>query len=321
MSTSHRRDALDRLQDGYIEHLKEHRFSKASFALARWVLPMLFHHLRERRVKDIRAVTYVHLVSFVRHMHNKRTLRGGAYSASTHQMHVSLLKRFFSYLEKKRLLLHNPAHDLRLPMARRLPRGIISQAQARKLMNAPSVWSAMGKRDKAVLEVLYGCGLRSRECARVNVSDVSLDQKALWVRDGKGHKDRLVPLPHQTCRALTLYLREGRPEIVIDPREDALFLSNARKRLQDGGVRLIVKTYAKTFDLAELSCHGLRHACATHLLENGADVRHVQKILGHASIKTTAIYTRVAIGDLKKVLGRAHPREKGIAARLLGRLK
>jgi integrase/recombinase XerD len=321
MSANNRRDGLDRLHDAYIEHLKEHRFSESGRALARWVLPLFFDYLRGRRIKDVRAVTYEHLASFVRLMRAKRTLRGKEYSASTHQMQVSMVKRFFRYLEKRRLLLHNAAQDLRVPIARRLPRGVISQTQARKLMNAPSLWSAMGKRDKAVLEVLYGCGLRSRECARVNVADVSLEQKTLWVRDGKGHKDRLVPLPHQTCRALTLYLREGRPEIVMDPREDALFLSNARKRLLDGGVRLVVKTYAKSLGLAELSSHGLRHACATHLLENGADVRHVQKILGHASIKTTAIYTRVAIGDLKAVLGRAHPREKGVAARLLDRLK
>jgi integrase/recombinase XerD len=320
MKTTRRRDALDRAHETYIEYLKEQRFSKASFALAAWVLPLFLAHLRERGVREVQAVTYEHLVSFIRQMRAKRTLRGGSYSPTTHQMHVSMVKRFFLCLEKKRLLLHNPARDIRLPMAKRLPKGVISQAQARKLVNAPSVWSALGKRDKAILEVLYGTGIRVRECVRLQVADVNLDQGTLWVRDGKGHKDRLVPLPHQTGRALALYLREGRPEIVTDPSEEALFLSNARKRLKGGGLRLIVSTYASAAGLS-LSSHGLRHACATHLLENGADIRHVQKILGHASIKTTAIYTRVGVGDLKKVLGRAHPREKGVAARLLSSLK
>jgi integrase/recombinase XerD len=175
-------------------------------------------------------------------------------------------------------------------------------------MAAPFPGSVLGKRDRAALETLYGTGIRRGECVRLDLTDLDLGQGVLLVRDGKGRKDRFVPVAGRAALALDLYLRE-RPALVSDPREGALFLSRFGRRLGKVGLAALVARHALA---ARVSAHphALRHACATHLLKGGADVRHVQELLGHKSLQTTALYTRVGVEDLRQVLARCHPRER-----------
>ncbi|MCU0293551.1 MAG: tyrosine-type recombinase/integrase [Thermoanaerobaculaceae bacterium] len=174
----------------------------------------------------------------------------------------------------------------------------------------------MGQRDRAILELLYGTGIRSAECRRLDVTDVQLCEATLLVRDGKGRKDRLLPLPGRAAAALELYLSEARPQLVADSREAALFVSVVRphRRLGPAGLERLVRCYGRNARLPRpVSPHLLRHACATHLLKGGADVHHVQVLLGHRRLDTTALYTRVEISDLQAVVRRAHPRERDTA--------
>lgn len=301
-------DALSRLHRAYLEHLEAQRFSPSTVSVAKNLLPLFFDHLREQGVRDVRAAGYEHLVAFARRLQTLKTARGRSYSDATQQMHISSVKRFFTFLTKKRLILLNPALDLHVRRVSALGKGVLSQSQARRLMEAPDS-STLGQRDRAVLEMLYGTGMRLSECVRLRLEDVDLQQKLVWIRDGKGRKDRLVPLPAQALRAVALYLREARGAHQIDPRQDALFLSLQGRPLNGPTLRHAVKHHAQAVGLT-LSPHALRHACATHLLENGADIRHIQRLLGHADIRSTAIYTRVAVADLKRVVARTHPREK-----------
>jgi integrase/recombinase XerC len=184
-------------------------------------------------------------------------------------------------------------------------------------MNAPHRWHGrwwwphIERRDHAIMELLYGTGIRLGECVRLDVTDLDLTQEQLLVRNGKGKKDRVVPIPLRAVRALDVYLRDTRQELVKDRRVLALFTGWQGKRLRPISLQAMLKRRAKAARLSvPLSPHVLRHTCATHLLKGGADVRHVQELLGHAHLDSTARYTRVAITDLSAVVKRAHPREK-----------
>lgn len=183
-------------------------------------------------------------------------------------------------------------------------------------MANPSTFTARGKRDRAILELLYGTAIRVGECERLDLRDVDLTRGLLSVRCGKGRKDRVVPIVGRAAAAVDLYLRESRSLLLKDPREQALFISNRGTRLRVQRIQDLVRTNAKAAGLdIRVTPHTLRHGCATHLLQGGASVRHVQQLLGHASIQTTALYTKVEAGDLARVIGRAHPRERRAARR------
>jgi integrase/recombinase XerD len=206
------------------------------------------------------------------------------------------------------VILHNPTLDLTLPSWRLLPRATINQEQARRRMAHPDPHTNRGRRSRAILELLYGTGLRVSECERLDLADVSLGQGVLFVRDGKGRKDRVVPLLGRAADALDIYLREARPVLLKDPHEPALFLTKHGTRVRAKNIQYLVRLHARRGEIPQpLSPHQLRHACATHLLQRGADVRHVQRLLGHASLDSTAIYTEVAPVDLSQAIDRAHP--------------
>jgi integrase/recombinase XerD len=290
----------------YVEELRARRYSDSSLEKAQLELPRLIHHLRENGVADARAVSEAHLVAYARHLEQRATRRGTPLAAASRASALSTVRRFFSFLASRGVTLRDPARGVPLPRTPRLPRGILTEAQARRLVAAPFPGSPIGKRDRAILELLYGTGIRLGEAARADVTDLDLRQRILLVRSGKGKKDRIVPVPGRAAMALGRYLAEARPDLVkrID---SALFVSRHGGRLSLVGLRAIVKRHGRAIGV-ELSPHALRHTCATHLLRGGADIRHVQELLGHRCLSTTALYTRVAIEDLRQLIARAHPR-------------
>jgi integrase/recombinase XerD len=302
------RAAADTLLLRFLEELRAGRSSASSIDKARSELPRLFTHLRDKGVRDLRAVNETHLGAYARRLELHQTKKGEPLAAATRASALSMVRRFFAFLHARGLILGNPALTLRLPKAKHLPRGVLSEAQARRLMAAPFPWTLVGRRDRAILELLYGSGLRIGEAVRADLSDLDLRERVLLVRDGKGKKDRVVPVTGRAVAALELYLRDSRPALVksADP---ALFLATHGRRLRSPGLRAQVERHGRTIGIT-LTPHVLRHACATHLLRGGASIRHVQELLGHKRLTTTALYTRVAIEDLRQVIARAHPRER-----------
>ena len=290
----------------YVDELRARRYSDSSLEKAQIELPRLIHHLRENGVADARAVSEAHLVAYARHLEQRTTRRGTLLAPASRASTLSTVRRFFSFLASRGLILRDPARGVPLPRSPRLPRGILTESQARRLMAAPFPGGPVGKRDRAILELLYGTGIRLGEAVRADVTDLEVRQRILLVRSGKGKKDRIVPVPGRAAIALGRYLAEARPELVkrADP---ALFVSRHGGRLSLMGLRVIVKRHGRAIGV-ELTPHALRHTCATHLLRGGADIRHVQELLGHRSLATTALYTRVAIEDLRQLIARAHPR-------------
>ncbi len=299
---------MERLLTAYLEHLRIQGYSISMSHHARSVLPRLFDHLKKEGVSELRAAREADLVSFLRRVRSWRTRSGEPVTPWTVMGYLTCVRAFFAFLAKKGLILANPARELMLKKPERLPRAL-SEDDTRRLMAAPPHWGAVGPRDRAILEVLYGTGIRIGECMRLDLSDVDLREGRLLVRNGKGRKDRVVPLVGQALGALEHYLREVRHALVRDPRVQAVFLSAIGTRLSKTMLARQVSQYGKALGL-RVTSHMLRHSCATHLLRHGADVREIQLLLGHRALETTALYTKVDVSDLAQVLARAHPRER-----------
>jgi site-specific recombinase XerD len=299
------------LLDPYLAHLKARGFRPQTLAASRVALSHFFLHLKAMRVRDVRRVGEAHVVSFVRRLATRKSARTGRPLAlSTRALYLAVVHVFFRFLESERFVLVNPARGVPLPKRQRLPRAL-SEAQVRRLVSAPDGWTVLGQRDRAVLDLLYGTGLRLSECERLELSDLDLSSGTLLVRDGKGRKDRYVPLAGQARKALDLYLREVRPLLARTSRtqEAALFLSVNGGRLHHFSVSDAVRRYGQASGV-RASAHVLRHSYATHLLQGGANVREIQVLLGHKELSTTALYTKVDARELGAMLRRCHPREK-----------
>ena len=293
----------------HIERRRARRESAAHVQLVGLALEHFGEHLRQGRVSDPRRVSEEHVLSFVRALEQRESVRTGRPLAlSTRAGYLSAVKVFFEDLEERQLLLVNPAKHVPLPKHKRLPRAI-GEAQVRRLLEAPSDQTPLGLRDRAILELLYGTGLRLMECVRLDLSDLDLGEGTLLVRNGKGRKDRYVPIPGRARAALGIYLHEAR--LMLTERQDdgALFVARFGRRLSAMSVRALVRGHGQKAGV-KVSTHVLRHSCATHLLGHGADVRHIQKLLGHKHLSTTALYTKVDTTALAGMLRRCHPRER-----------
>jgi integrase/recombinase XerD len=303
--------------EAYLGELRRRRLSRSLVERAGRVLPSLFSHLSENAVRDLRAVSEAHLVSWSRALAQKKTRQGGPLSLTTQVLYLAAVRRFFAWMVKRRRILVDPAKGLVMTAPDSLPRLVLTEAQARRLMSAPGPvnprwWAgAVERRNRALVETLYATGLRLSEIARLEVADLDLLEGTLLVRNGKGQRDRMVPVTGRAAVALDEYVRDARPLIARDHRQQALFLAWTGARLSPVTIGVIVRAKGEAAGIRQrISPHVLRHTCATHLLRGGADVRHVQELLGHRSIDSTVRYTRVAIRDLVAMIERAHPRER-----------
>ena len=229
-------------------------------------------------------------------------------AVSTISRNIAAIKSFYQYLVKKEYLKQDPSERLETPkIEKKLPK-ILSIGEVESLLKQPNVKNAGGIRDKAMLELLYATGIRVSEIIGLNISDINLEMGYIRCY-GKGTKERIVPLGSIAIKSVREYIQKGRLNIVRSSEEAALFINHHGKRLTRQGFWKIIKKYAAQAQITkEITPHTLRHSFATHLLENGADLRSVQEMLGHADISTTQIYTHINKNPLKEVYDRAHPR-------------
>jgi integrase/recombinase XerD len=249
------------------------------------------------------------LQAYQKALYARRNLKGRPFSTGFHKNHITALKSFFRFVYRRGALLHDPASSLAYPrLEHRLPRTILTRDEARRIVEAPDA-SARGLRDRAMQETLYATGIRVSELVSLTPDDVDTEERLLRVVLGKGNKDRNLPLTSAACDAIDAYLLEGRPRLVSPRSGKQLFLANRGGRLDPSTVNRILHERAKQARIKKhVTCHTFRHSVATHLLKGHADIRHIQALLGHASLATTERYTRVEISDLQRVIRRAHPR-------------
>lgn len=235
-------------------------------------------------------------------------LNGRGLAKTTSARRLAAIKSFFRYLLKKEIIPKNPLSEVAMPkIARKLPRHLKQEEMASVLLQ-PDPGSFSGLRDRAAMELLYGAGIRVSELVQLDLGsiDLSLGYVRVW---GKGGRERIVPIGKAAVAAVEEYL-PVRKTVDIN-EEKALFLNQRGGRLSDRSIRTIVKKYCRMANIAEpVSPHGFRHSFATHLLDNGADLRIVQELLGHKKISSTQIYTHVSRGKLRKIYYLAHPRAK-----------
>jgi integrase/recombinase XerD len=268
---------------------------------------MQFGAFLERERIGALDVTRRHLNKFVTELASGGRDRSPV-APATVQRKVACLRSFYRHLRREELLEGDPTADLRAPKrSQRLPH-VLTRDEVQKLLSAPSGTEPAALRDRALLEVMYACGLRASEAVDLELSEVDLDAGVLRAR-GKGAKERLVPIGRQAVNALKAYLSRGRPRLVGERAETRLFVNHRGARLTRQGLYKIVQRHARTAGLADkMSPHTLRHTFATHLLAGGCDLRSVQEMLGHADIATTQIYTHLSAERLKDVYFESHPR-------------
>ena len=233
-----------------------------------------------------------------------------AVAPATLQRKVACLRSFYRHLRRQGVLDTDPTANLRAPrQSRRLPH-VLSRDEVTKLLEQPKGTEPAALRDRALLELMYACGLRASEAIGLDATVLDLDAGVLRAR-GKGSKERLVPIGSAAARAVTIYLARGRPKLVGDRLESRLFVNHRGSGLTRQGLYKIVQRHARTAGLqGKMSPHTLRHSFATHLLAGGCDLRALQEMLGHADIATTQVYTHLSADRLKDVYFDAHPRAR-----------
>lgn len=238
------------------------------------------------------------------------TLRRRGKAPATVKRRAAALRAFYRFLLHEDLVTADPTLDLASPrLLHRLPR-VLTVEEVARLLAMPDASAARGRRDRAMLELMYASGLRVSETVALDLSDIDLVHELVRCL-GKGNKERIVPVGTQAVRALRDYLGQGRPRLIRGRRPtQALFVNRWGRRLTRQGCWKLVRTYARAAGITKpLTPHVLRHSFATHLLERGADLRAVQEMLGHASISTTQVYTHVTRERLREVYRQAHPRD------------
>lgn len=228
--------------------------------------------------------------------------------ASTVARKLAAIRAFFRVMREHGWVAHNPAELLPAPKRpAKLPRALKPDEVAELLDRIP-VSSPLEMRDRSLFELAYACGLRAEELVNLDVGSLDFDAEEVRV-EGKGQKTRVLPLGEAAGRSLARYLERARPALAAGDGEGALFLSKSGRRLSTSDVRRRLRTWERQTGAAgDLSPHALRHSFATHLLEGGADLRAIQELLGHASVSTTQVYTRVDSARLRSVYARSHPR-------------
>lgn len=309
------------LLEQLLEYLQAAGYRQATIAGYRHSIKPFLFYLQENEL-DIREVVAQHIQSYQALLTQKNLSSGARHKA------MSQVKTLFKFLHKTGRIYYDPAAHVELPKkGHYLPRAILTVDEATLLMKQPDLKTPIGVRNRAILELMYSSGLRNQETTLLDVTDIDLTGKTVFVH-GKGGKEAVVPFGSEAAQALEHYLyykkgrdgllnNQGKGRPVSEKRRqhekgaNPLFLTAQGYRMLTGTITHLVKYYTKMAGIQKpITPHCLRHACATHLLKNGADIRLIQRLLRHGDISSTQIYTRVAIEDLKEAQSKYHPREK-----------
>jgi integrase/recombinase XerD len=303
-------DTMPSLVDAWLVRLEERAYSDRTLDMHFWAMRSFLSWCRDRDLIRPDQITKPILESYQRFLFRYRQKNDKPLGVTTQRNRLGAVQRFFRWLCRENILEANPAADLELPRkpAKLLPK-VLSEDELAELFASADTTDVLGIRDRCMLEVLYSCALRRTELTNLDVEDVDLGREVVAVHQGKGGKSRVLPLGDEALHWLDRYIEESRPMLDIEPNEHALFISGYGTRLNPNYVGNWVKRSMKQVGIEKPgACHLLRHSCATHMHDNGADIRFIQMLLGHARLDTTEIYTEVSIAKLQEVHKRTHPR-------------
>jgi integrase/recombinase XerD len=271
----------------------------------------------ERGLTRPQEITRPILERYQRHLFLYRKANGEPLSVRSQHVRTTPLKALFKWLARGNHVLYNPASDLELPrMERRLPRHVLNVREVECVLAQPDLATPIGVRDRAILETFYSTGIRRMELINLALADIDAERGTLMVRQGKGKKDRMIPIGERALQWIGKYTDDVRPELACGLDDGTLFLTTLGEPFVPNRMTQLVRNYVEAADLGKRgSCHLLRHTMATLMLEGGADIRFIQAMLGHAELSTTQIYTQVSIRMLKQIHTATHPGRPIVAGR------
>ena len=305
------RTALRGLVPVFLKDLSARGFAVRTCETYRQRMRFFLEYLEAGGVSRPGELTRDVLQGYQTHLHQQRGTHGRRLALSTQAHSLTIIRSFCRFLARRELILVDPSRDLELPkVQRRLPTSILTTREVLTFLKAINLRSRQGIRDRAMFETLYSTGLRVGELVTLTPADVDLEAGFVRVRRGKGGKARVVPLGRVAARWIQRYLESARPDASPDI---ALFLSvrapHKPRPLDRDTMSDRVRHWARVAGLSKrVTCHSWRHACATHMLQGKASLRHIQELLGHAQLTTTQRYTHVTILDLKRIHQKCHPR-------------
>ena len=295
--------------DKYLEWMRVTNYSERTVENRQLYLAYFIQWADDRGVTRPAEVTKPILERYQRFLYHYRKQNGDPLSFRSQHSRLIPVRAWFKWLTKNNHILYNPASELELPrLERRLPKHVLTIKEAETVLAVPNLLDPLGVRDRAILETLYSTGIRRMEVVNLKLYDMDVDRGTLMVRQGKGKKDRMVPIGSRAIQWIEKYILEVRPGLIIDPNDTTLFLTHLGEPFTPNRLTQLVREYVTAADIGKRgSCHLFRHTMATLMLENGADVRFIQAMLGHVKLETTQIYTQVSIRKLKEIHDATHP--------------
>lgn len=300
---------LNQYMHRYFEWMQIKNYSPKTIESREIHLSQFIHWCDQRGLIRPGEITKPIIERYQRYLFHYRKHDGNPLSFRSQAIRLMSVRAWFKWLSKENYILYNPASEIELPkMEKRLPKAILNEREAESIMNQPDINTQVGIRDRAILETLYSTGIRRQEIINLGIQDIDTERGVLTVRQGKGRKDRVIPIGDRAILWVEKYLYEIRPEFACNTDEGTLFLNSYGEKLHPSSMSKLVRNYVKQSKINKSgSCHMFRHTMATLMLENGADVRFIQAMLGHVKLETTQIYTQVSIKKLKQVHTLTHP--------------
>ena len=300
---------LNQYMHRYFEWMQIKNYSPKTIETREVYLSQFIHWCDQRGLIRPGEITKPIVERYQRYLFHYRKKNGDPLSFRNQATRLVAVRAWFKWLTKENYILYNPASDIEMPkIEKRLPKAVLSEREAEAILNQPDLNTHVGIRDRAILETFYSTGIRRTELTNLGIQDIDADRGVLTVRQGKGKKDRVIPIGERAILWVEKYLYEIRPELVCNIDGGTLFLSSTGEKLHPGSMTKLVSDYVKQSKISKKgSCHMFRHTMATLMLENGADVRFIQAMLGHVKLETTEIYTQVSIKKLKQIHTLTHP--------------
>jgi integrase/recombinase XerD len=300
---------LSALMEEHLHGLLVQNYSEYTVKSRRADISGFIRWCGHRGVTEAVEITRELLETYQRHLFHHRKKNGNPLTFRSQYARLVILRVWFKWMARQRHILHNPALELELPrLEQRLPRAILTVSEVEQILAQPDINDPLGLRDRALMEVLYSTGMRRREVSNLKLQELGVEYGVLMIRQGKGKKDRVVPIGDRAVQWVEKYIREARPGLVSEPDDYTMFLTNTGEPLSLGYLTRLVHDYARAAKIEKHgACHMFRHSMATLMLENGADIRYIQQMLGHANLSTTQLYTHVSIRQLKKIHAATHP--------------
>ena len=309
------KEDLQETIESYLKQLASRGYSKETIDEYRYLLGIFTRYMADKRIPVFSEVTSQDILSYQDYIHHDyKPAHKEVLSLGYQRNLLKALKGFFRHLVQEEKILSDPTVKLTMPkLPRKLPREILTKREIRKLLTAPDTKTARGMRDRAVIELLYSTGVRRGELEDLALYDIDLAARQIIVREGKGKKDRILPVTKKAAEVIGRYLKDHRSKLIKPGQKDPgwLFLNDRGNHLSKHWPSWLLRKYLKQCRIKKkVTTHTFRHTMATHLLQNKASIRVIQELLGHDSLTSTQIYTKVDIGDLRRVIDKSHPREQ-----------